>query len=141
MRSFLTNFARNSLVNMASKAENYSALRTSVFSMSTNSNIYDVNRANNAKSLHNLVNRSQLHSGCMFSPTLLNIEPLQNIQTKRHKWHKASMRVGRGPRGNKGKRSPLTIQGAFQCHPYKVPFKKTLSRRFAGHVDVFNRKG
>ena len=141
MRSFLTHFARNSLGNMASNAENYSALRTSVFSFSTSSNIYDVNRSNNAKSLHNLVNRSQLLRVCIFPSPLLNVEPLQTIQTKRHKWHKASLRVGRGPRGNNGKRSPLTIQGAFQCHPYKVPFKKTLSRRFAGHVDVFNRKG
>ena len=50
-------------------------------------------------------------------------------------------RAGVGPRGNNGKRGVTTIQGAFQSHPHKKKFKKTLSRRFPGHVDIFNREG
>ena len=141
MRSFLTNYVRNSLGSLTSNPENYSALRASVFPLSTNSNIYEENRTINKKYFHNSPHGSQLLTGCTFPTPLLKVGPLQTLQTKRHKWQKASLRVGRGPRGNNGKRSPLTIQGAFQCHAYKKPFKKTLSRRFPGHVDVFNRKG
>ena len=136
---FVKNIARNSLGIFNNNADINSVIRTSVSQFSTNHQAY-ASRAVNTN-LHNSLKEFQSYRNSIISVPLLNVEPIQTLQIKRHKWYRSSMRVGRGPRSNNGKRSPLTIQGAFQCHPYKKKFKKTLSRRFPGHVDVYNRKG
>ena len=81
-------------------------------------------------------------TGLLFGSNALGVSVIkydlvQPHQVVRHN----GRRVGVGPRGNHGKRSPNTIQGVFQCHPHRKKFKKTLSRRFPGHVDCYNRQG
>ena len=79
----------------------------------------------------------------LLSPSILQItqNDLASFEQIRFKYDRASFRVQRGARGNNGLRSPHTIQGAFSVHPHKKTFKKTRSRAFPGHVDVFNREG
>ena len=143
LSSVITTFTRNSFMNVTASKEVCCALRISFSQLSTHCNTYrNKNEILNTKLLDNALSGNRhLFGPKTVSITGMKIDGIQPHQSVREYWSKSSLRVGRGPRGNNGKRSPRTIQGAFQCHPHKKRFKKTLSRRFAGHVDVFNRNG
>jgi len=122
--------------------EVFSALRIPQLQLSTCSNAWK--KENNGIKKHSLSKTLTCSNGLIqLSPLILqtNQNNLPIVEQIRQKWSRATFRVGRGSRSNNGTRSPNTIQGAFYCHPHKKPFKKTLSRRFPGHVDVFNRQG
>lgn len=139
LSSVVNNFARNTFANLSPNTETFCALRISASQLSTYSNGNKALKTNISENC--LAGSWLLARSTIFPITTLKLGEVKAVQSIRHKWTRASGRVGAGPRGNNGKRSPLTIQGAFQCHPHKKNFKKTLSRRFPGHVDVFNRKG
>ena len=140
--SSIITFARNSFSNLTATKEVCCALRISSSQLSTHTNTSIVGKeALKTRRFNNVFLSSSLIRSNILPITATKIDLIQPNQFVRDFWSRASYRVGRGPRGNNGKRSPRTIQGAFQCHPHKKRFKKTLSRRFPGHVDVFNRQG
>ena len=139
--TFVTNLTRLSS-NVIVTTEVSSALRIPLSQFSTCSSIYGKKNNGKNKDLTQMPTSSSVGLA-LLSPSILQITQnhLANFEQIRYKWNRASFRVQRGSRGNNGLRSPHTIQGAFFVHPHKKTFKKTRSRAFPGHVDVFNREG